>query len=168
MSKCRHTWTASVLNAFEPSAVFRCAHCGLELDVSPSVVMSERAENESLNKRLQGLRATCRQAWRQLYMTITDADGNVSLKNPTDSQIASLGVICGTLHGAATTPENSMLLWARDRWMAEVGDRPLCNVHRRDLDDTWRQVVSYLGGNPDLLLGPAHDELVELQEKANE
>jgi hypothetical protein len=31
---------------------------------------------------------------------------------------------------------------------------------RAALDDTWRQVVRYAGGNPDELLGPAHDTLL--------
>jgi hypothetical protein len=51
------------------------------------------------------------------------------------------------------------LAWAVSRWQAEVSQRPLVNVHRRTLDDTWRQVVRYFGGDPDNLLGPAHDAL---------
>ena len=50
--------------------------------------------------------------------------------------------------------------WAVERWNAEVKDRPLVNVHRRILDDTWRQVIRYAGGNPDKLIGPDHDTLV--------
>jgi hypothetical protein len=51
------------------------------------------------------------------------------------------------------------LAWAVSRWQTEVSQRPLVNVHRRTLDDTWRQVVRYFGGDPDNLLGPAHDAL---------
>jgi hypothetical protein len=51
------------------------------------------------------------------------------------------------------------LAWAVSRWQAEVSQRPLVNVHRRTLDDTWRQVVRYFGGDPDKLLGPSHDAL---------
>lgn len=47
--------------------------------------------------------------------------------------------------------------WAVHRWESEVKSRPLENVHRRPLDDAWRQVVRYFGGDPDALLGPAHD-----------
>jgi hypothetical protein len=51
------------------------------------------------------------------------------------------------------------LAWAVHRWMAEVSNRPIVNVHRRSLDDVWRQVVRYFGGDPAKLLGPSHDEL---------
>lgn len=51
------------------------------------------------------------------------------------------------------------LAWAVSRWQDEVSRRPLVNVHRRTLDDTWRQVVRYFGGDPDKLLGPNHDAL---------
>jgi hypothetical protein len=50
--------------------------------------------------------------------------------------------------------------WAVARWHAEVGHRPLVNVHRRSLDDTWRQVIRHFGGDPFSLIGPAHDELL--------
>lgn len=64
------------------------------------------------------------------------------------------------------------LEWAVDRWHAEVASRPLVNVHRRALDDTWRQIIRRLGGDAGLLCGPAHDELLALaastgQEEAN-
>ena len=52
-----------------------------------------------------------------------------------------------------------LLEWAVDRWHAEVANRPLQNVHRRSLDDTWRQVILKLGGDTGLLCGPAHDAL---------
>ncbi|UOL48390.1 hypothetical protein [Pseudomonas phage Almagne] len=53
------------------------------------------------------------------------------------------------------------LNWAVERWYAEVSNRPLCNVHRRTLDDTWRQIIRRLGGDPDTLLGPNHDALLQ-------
>ncbi len=43
------------------------------------------------------------------------------------------------------------------RWNAEVANRPLVNVYRRNLDDVWRQVIRHFGGNPEALLGPDHD-----------
>lgn len=49
--------------------------------------------------------------------------------------------------------------WAVSRWQDEVSQRPLANVHRRTLDDTWRQVIRYFGGDPGKLLGPDHDTL---------
>lgn len=50
--------------------------------------------------------------------------------------------------------------WATSRWDAEVKNRPLQNVHRRSLDDTWRQVIRHFGGDDEILCGPPHDELV--------
>lgn len=50
--------------------------------------------------------------------------------------------------------------WAAGRWHAEVANRPLTNIHRRSLDDTWRQVLRYAGVDDRERLGPTHDELV--------
>ncbi len=50
--------------------------------------------------------------------------------------------------------------WAVGRWHAEVANRPLVNVHRRSLDDTWRQVIRHFGGDAEALCGPAHDDLL--------
>ena len=60
---------------------------------------------------------------------------------------------------APEVPEG-LLSWAVERWNNEVADRPLKNVHRRTLDDTWRQVIRFAGGDPDVLVGPSHDELI--------
>lgn len=49
--------------------------------------------------------------------------------------------------------------WAVSRWRAEVEHRPLVNKNRRPLDDAWRQVIRHFGGDPDMLVGPSHDEL---------
>lgn len=57
------------------------------------------------------------------------------------------------------------LQWAVERWNAEVKNRPLINEHRRTLDDTWRQVIRHFGGDPDVLVGPSHDDLLEEYEK---
>ncbi|WP_185643534.1 hypothetical protein [Burkholderia sp. Bp8990] len=54
----------------------------------------------------------------------------------------------------------ALLEWAVERWDAEVKNRPLINVHRRSLDDTWRQVIRHLGGDDVSLLGPRHDALL--------
>jgi len=53
--------------------------------------------------------------------------------------------------------------WAVQRWNAEVSNRPLVNTHRRSLDDTWRQIIRFTGGDPEELIGPSHDELLEKQ-----
>ena len=69
-------------------------------------------------------------------------------------------VLCvATVHGEEPTG-NALLAWACERWRDEVQDRPLFNKNHRALDDTWRQVVRYAGGDPAELLGPAHDELL--------
>jgi hypothetical protein len=54
----------------------------------------------------------------------------------------------------------ALLVWAVAKWNYEVANRPLINVHRRSLDDTWRQVITKLGGNADELVGESHDNLV--------
>jgi hypothetical protein len=60
-----------------------------------------------------------------------------------------------------TQPDKLPLLqWAVERWYSEVSNRPLANKNRRTLDDTWRQVIRFSGGNPDALIGPSHDALV--------
>lgn len=63
---------------------------------------------------------------------------------------------------------NNTVAWAVDRWNQEVKNRPLVNVHRRTLDDTWRQVIKHHGGNPNQLLGPTHDMLVWLRDNPTE
>lgn len=59
----------------------------------------------------------------------------------------------------------SVVSFAVDRWLAEVSNRPLVNKNRRTLDDTWRQVILRFGGDPDVLLGPPHDELVAIAQQ---
>ena len=56
--------------------------------------------------------------------------------------------------------DNDLIAWAISRWKDECANRPLQNVHRRTLDDTWRQVIRKLGGDDRALLGPTHDELL--------
>ena len=41
-------------------------------------------------------------------------------------------------------------LWVIERWDAEVKNRPLQNIHRRTLDDTWRQVYRFVTGGQEL------------------
>jgi hypothetical protein len=56
---------------------------------------------------------------------------------------------------------NDHIRWAVSRWEAEVKNRPLQNVSRRALDDTWRQVIRHFGGDDAGLCGPTHDELMD-------
>jgi hypothetical protein len=51
--------------------------------------------------------------------------------------------------------------WAVTRWQSEVANRPIVNIHRRTLDGTWRQVIRHFGGDPDALVGPSHDKLID-------
>ncbi len=50
--------------------------------------------------------------------------------------------------------------WAVNGWRSEVQFRPMVNVHRRTLDDCWRQVMRYAGLDPVEAVGPAHDDLL--------
>jgi len=50
--------------------------------------------------------------------------------------------------------------WVVYRWQAEVGNRPWVNVHRRSLDETWRQVMRHMGLDDRALCGLTHDELL--------
>lgn len=54
----------------------------------------------------------------------------------------------------------SPVSWAVERWRTEVANRPLQNVHRRSLDDAWRQVIRHFDGDDQALCGPRHDDLV--------
>lgn len=62
----------------------------------------------------------------------------------------------------------ALLQWAVGRWNAEVANRPLANVHRRSLDDAWRQVVRHAGGDDVVILGPRHDDLVVAAREASD
>lgn len=166
MAGCRHDWGSIFYDTEHPRAEWGCTKCRVRLSTEPDMLLSDQAEAEALRRQVQGLRATCRQGWRMLYMACSDDQGKTQLVN-SDINNRSVNHVMGMLHAAATTSENSMLLWAVERWTAEVAHRPLINVHRRTLDDTWRQVITYLGGNPNQLLGPDHDTLVELNHEEN-
>lgn len=58
--------------------------------------------------------------------------------------------------------------WAVSRWNDEVRNRPLQNIHRRALDDTWRQVIRKFGGDDEMLCGPRHDDLLARQPRAKQ
>ena len=53
------------------------------------------------------------------------------------------------------------LTWAVQCWYDQVANRPLVNIHRRTLDDVWRQAIRYHGGDPDQLVGMCHDDLLK-------
>lgn len=79
-------------------------------------------------------------------------------------RIAALAAQQPTQADGFDTYNSNGLAWAVSRWNDEVSQRPFLNVHRRTLDDVWRQVVRFFGGDPDALLGPAHDALVARQQ----
>lgn len=63
------------------------------------------------------------------------------------------------------TPTNEALLdFALRRWHESVAGCPLVNAHRRTRDDVWREVISFAGGDPELLIGPRHEAMLAEQE----
>lgn len=53
-----------------------------------------------------------------------------------------------------TKMNNTELLdWAIERWYSEVRNMPYNNIYRPVLDQTWRQVIRYAGGDPEEILG---------------
>lgn len=62
--------------------------------------------------------------------------------------------------------DHNLLEWAVSRWRDEVQHRPIVNKNRRPLDDSWRQVIRFAGGDPVAILGPSHDELVQANPQA--
>ncbi|HZW25150.1 MAG TPA: hypothetical protein VFF26_06685 [Gallionella sp.] len=72
-----------------------------------------------------------------------------------EQQMLTYGAACRAAGEAAGYAR--VLEWAVSRWKSEVENRPLENKNRRPLDDVWRQVVRFAGGDPDALLGPSHD-----------
>ena len=77
-----------------------------------------------------------------------------------DRAAAELRRLAAALTEAQLRAKGDALEWAVSRWLDEVSGRPLVNVHRRTLDDTWRQVIRHFGGDPDALVGPSHDALL--------
>lgn len=55
----------------------------------------------------------------------------------------------------------SLSEWALSRWIAEVKDRPLQNIHRKTLDNTWRQIYRKLTGGKEIPY-PTHEERLGL------
>lgn len=68
--------------------------------------------------------------------------------------------LCDSAAPSPADERAAMLAWAVERWDAEVKNRPLINMHRRSLDDTWRQVIRHCGGDDVSLIGPRHGDLL--------
>ena len=67
-----------------------------------------------------------------------------------------------SLYNERAAARAELLDWAVDKWHSQVKNRPLLNVHRRTLDDTWRQVIRFCGGDDIMLCGSRHDELFDI------
>lgn len=79
---------------------------------------------------------------------------------------AAVSAPAATAQGAGQAVGDERLLnWAVARWNDEVAHRPLVNKNRRPLDDAWRQVIRFAGGDPDALVGPSHDALTANKEQ---
>lgn len=105
-------------------------------------------------KSYETIRAECVQALCMLMRFVKAMDDG-HYKMPVTEQLPqSMGELEVDAPGS--------LAWAVARWNAEVAGRPLHNVHRRTLDDTWRQVIASMGGNPNELVGPKYDDLVHM------
>lgn len=58
---------------------------------------------------------------------------------------------------ATATPHpvpKGMLAWAVGQWFSQVAHRPLVNIHRRTLDNVWRQVIRHCDADDVVLCGP--------------
>ncbi|HBO6773239.1 TPA: hypothetical protein L4844_005418 [Pseudomonas aeruginosa] len=103
------------------------------------------------------------EALRKLRAVLCDPIGNVVIDGSDGDREEvqrALGMLAAAPGNSAQHSVPELLEWAVGRWHAEVSLRPLINVHRRALDDTWRQVIRRLGGDTGLLCGPSHDELL--------
>jgi hypothetical protein len=125
-------------------------------------------------------------SWRQPMLDVPSATADLPAfekwikdKNPTKlfKSYAWAGWQAARAHPiaepAALTNESqegyfNVVQWAVERWHAEVFKRPLDNVHRRSLDDTWRQVIRRWGGDPDVLVGLSHDALTAARPASGE
>lgn len=86
--------------------------------------------------------------------------------NRARQEVASQSLLNHKVKGLRSKFLAREIAWAVQRWLAEVGNRPLQNIHRRTLDTTWRQVVKRFGGDDVALLGPPHDTLIEMRYEA--
>lgn len=85
------------------------------------------------------------------------------------AQAAARYVLAGERAQPSQDAKDAALLeWAARRWRAEVMDRPLVNVHRRPLDDAWRQVIRHAGGDDVVICGPRHDDLVAMAKESGQ
>jgi hypothetical protein len=63
-------------------------------------------------------------------------------------------------HQTESAAHMEIIDWAVDKWISDVRDRPMLNVHRRTLDGCYRAIIKHVGGDDVKLLGPDHDSLM--------
>ncbi|MGK8537355.1 hypothetical protein ACRS5Q_01280 [Pseudomonas aeruginosa] len=122
------------------------------------IVGALRAENAKLSEALDRwplIRDSLKLRLADALARVEQQERTIAGMNEAHAKLAGLYEAAQAQH---SVPE--LLEWAVGRWHAEVSLRPLINVHRRALDDTWRQVIRRLGGDTGLLCGPSHDELL--------
>jgi hypothetical protein len=79
-------------------------------------------------------------------------------------QVRGITILPASGLSEPNTEGSPLLEWAVFKWNDEVKNRPLVNIHRRSLDDAWRQVIRWAGGDPISLVGPSHDQLLAASE----
>jgi len=65
----------------------------------------------------------------------------------------------------SSAPHQSLIDWAVTSWHEQVAHRPMENVYRRTLDSVWRQVIRFAGEDPQSIIGPSHDDLLQQEQK---
>lgn len=86
---------------------------------------------------------------------------NLAHADTVQSDKDAISAITAALLAERERERNSVVQWAAGRWVAEVASRPMQNIHRRSLDDTWRQVIRHFGGDGEALCGPCHDAMLD-------
>lgn len=85
----------------------------------------------------------------------------ISIRTHFYKEVPAVGTKLYTNQQPHQNPSVDAVEWAVGKWIAEVQNRPLVNVHRRSLDDTWRTVIRHFGGDDSKLLPlPRHDDMV--------
>lgn len=104
--------------------------------------------------------------WREAVLDALTATGSDMPATATPAEIVRAVIdahvqiaLDPRVSDATPAQQPGLLEWAVARWRDEVQHRPLVNKNRRSLDDAWRQVIRYAGGDPAELIGPPHDDL---------
>ena len=157
---CWAAWQAALLSANKPQE-WRCFHCDEAFTDAESAALHfgkseyqnpicsvDTAEYRAMEERVR----RCNEEDSDLHREIhgLHAQHHIELQREEEKGYAR----------GLRDQKAEALRWAVRRWKAEVSLRPIVNVHRRSLDDTWRQVVRYCDGDAATLLGPSHSDLL--------